>query len=585
MAVMDSTSAKDNHKSALENPKKLESKWERASKEASEAEKDKQKSAEVNLDEEEEEGNQLSVDDRAKESKKRKSEVLEWEKEEATVKICGGEERVTKLKKSKGSGVLTDVPFSSLGLSKSTLMALDDRGFHTMTKIQCDAIPPLLSGKDLLGAARTGSGKTLAFLIPAVELLHKLGSNNRKGTSVIVICPTRELAIQTHLDAVQLLKYQSSQTCGLIMGQASKTAEKKSLMRGVNLVVATPGRLLDHLQNTAGFSYQNLRCLIIDEADRILEPNFEEDMKQILKILPKERQTVLFSATQAQKVEDLAKLSLKDPVHINVDYGRRKVTNEGLTQCYCIVPSAERFLVLFSFLKWMKSKKVMVFFSSKASVDYHLQLLSSTGIDCYYLHGDVPQSQRTQTFLEFSKTKVGIMLCTDVLGRGVDATSVDWIVQYDPPDSTTDYIHRVGRTARGEGSKGNALLFLLPEEMKFVVYLKKAKVPVQEYEFKASKVFKIQPKLELLISKSKVLRQAAETAYQAYLSAYMSHSSKDIFNVHNLVQQDVAKSFGFRSPPKISLNLSLSKSKQNQRKGKNDRSRRGFSISNPYGNR
>uniref|UniRef100_A0A7N0V704 ATP-dependent RNA helicase n=1 Tax=Kalanchoe fedtschenkoi TaxID=63787 RepID=A0A7N0V704_KALFE len=540
-----------------------------------------------------EDGYELS-EDRVKKSRKRKSEAGEGKrngKESEVEDVEAGAEEdeksvsAKKMKKTEGSGVLTDIPFASLGLCEATLKALDDRGFRTMTKIQCDAIPPLLEGKDLLGAARTGSGKTLAFLIPAVEMLHKLGANSRRDTSVIIICPTRELAIQIHMDAVQLLKYHPHQTCGLMMGQASKTAEKKSLLRGLNLLVATPGRLLDHLQNTAGFNYQNLKCLVIDEADRILEPNFEEDMKQILKILPKERQTVLFSATQAQKVEDLAKLSLKNPVHIDVDYGRRKVTNEGLTQCYCIVPSAERFLVLFSFLKWMKAKKVMVFFSSKASVDYHLQLLSSTGIDCYYLHGDVPQSQRTQTFLEFSKTKTGIMLCTDVLGRGIDATSVDWIVQYDPPDSTTDYIHRVGRTARGEGSKGNALLFLLPEEMKFVAYLKKAKVPVREYEYKASKVHRIQPKLELLIAKSKVLIKAAETAYQAYLSAYISHSSKDIFNVHNLVQQDVAKSFGFRSPPKISLNLSVSKSKHNQKRSKGERSRSGFSINNPYGKR
>ncbi|CAI0380788.1 unnamed protein product [Linum tenue] len=334
-------------------------------------------------------------------------------------------------------------------------------------------------GKDVLGAARTGSRKTLAFLIPAVELLYNARFAPRNGTGVVVICPTRELAIQTHKVAEDLLKYHS-QTLGLVIGGAARKEEAERIVKGVNLLVATPGRLLDHLQHTKGFIYKNLKCLTIDEADRILEANFEEDMKQIIKLLPKQtRKTALFSATQTKKVEDLARLLFQTtPVYIDVDDGRHKVTNEGLRQGYTLVQSSERFLVLYSFLRsTLSSKKVMVFFSSCNSVKFHSELLGRCKTKCFDIHGKQKQEKRTSTFFSFCKAEKGILLCTDVAARGLDIPAVDWIVQYDPPDEPKQYIHRVGRTARGEGAKGNALIFLTTEELRFLEYLKAAKVP------------------------------------------------------------------------------------------------------------
>ncbi|KAF5468964.1 hypothetical protein F2P56_013071, partial [Juglans regia] len=197
------------------------------------------------------------------------------------------EEEEKKVSSSRrGSGIMSDESFESLGLSEPTFNAVKDMRFQHMTQIQARAIPPLLLGKDVLGAARTGSGKTLAFLIPAVELLYHIHFTPRNGTGVIVICPTRELAIQTHAVAKDLLKYHS-QTLGLVIGGSARRGEAERIVKGVNLLVATPGRLLDHLQNTKGFIFKNLKCLIIDEADRILEANFEEEMKQIIKLLPK----------------------------------------------------------------------------------------------------------------------------------------------------------------------------------------------------------------------------------------------------------------------------------------------------------
>lgn len=343
-----------------------------------------------------------------------------------------------KLKKNKkysrGTGIMSNVSFSSLGLSEPTLKAIQDMGFENMTQIQSRSIPPLLEGKDVLGAARTGSGKTLAFLVPAVELLYHVHFAPRNGTGIVVICPTRELAIQTHAVARDLLKYHR-QTLGLVIGGAARRGEAERIVKGVNLLVGTPGRLLDHLQNTKGFIYKNLKCLVIDEADRILEANFEDEMRQIIKILPKERQTALFSATQTKKVEDLARLSFQStPVYIDVDDGRTKVTNEGLQQGYCVVPSANRFILLYSFLKRNLSKKVMVFFSSCNSVKFHSELLRYIQVDCFDIHGKQKQQKRTSTFFDFCKAEKGILLCTDVAARGLDIPSVDWIVQYDPPD-------------------------------------------------------------------------------------------------------------------------------------------------------
>ncbi|KAG6792787.1 hypothetical protein POTOM_001946 [Populus tomentosa] len=471
--------------------------------------------------------------------------------------------------------------FDSLGLSEATRKAIQEMGFENLTQIQARAIPPLLVGKDVLGAARTGSGKTLAFLIPAVELLHNVHFAPRNGTGVVVICPTRELAIQTHAVAKDLLKYHS-QTLGLVIGGAARRGEAERLGKGVNVLVATPGRLLDHLQNTKGFIYKNLKCLTIDEADRILEANFEEEMKQIIKLLPKARQTALFSATQTKKVEDLARLSFQTtPVYIDVDDGRTKVTNEGLQQGYCVVPSAKRFILLYSFLKRNLSKKVMVFFSSCNSVKFHADLLRYIQVECFDIHGKQKQQKRTSTFFDFCKAEKGILLCTDVAARGLDIPAVDWIVQFDPPDEPKEYIHRVGRTARGEGAKGNALLFLIPEELQFLRYLKAAKVPVKEYEFDQKKLANVQSQLEKLVANNYYLNKSAKDAYRSYMLAYNSHSMKDIFNVHRLDLQAVAASFCFSCPPKVNLNMesNASKFRKNTHKG----SRNGFNESNPYG--
>lgn len=443
--------------------------------------------------------------------------------------------------------------FASLSdrCSQKTLQAIK---FEHMTEIQEKSIPPLLDGEDLVGAAKTGSGKTLAFLVPVVELMSKLRFGHKMGTGTIIISPTRELAMQIFKVLKELMK-NHSQTYGLLIGGVDKKEEATKLAKGVNIVVATPGRLLDHMKNTEKFSYQNLKCLVIDEADKILDIGFEEDMKQILSLLPEERQTMLFSATITSKTNDLVQQAIKrNPVHVGIEDNQDELaTVSGLEQGYVVVKSESRFLILYTFLRKNRKKKIMVFLSSCDAVKFYYELLNYIELPVMALHGKQKQSVRTRTFSQFCNAQTGTLLCTDIAARGLDIPNVDWIVQYDPPDDPKEYIHRVGRTARGSNKSGNALLIIRPEELGFLKYLKKAKVPLQEYEMSEKKVADIQLQLEKLVAKNYALNTSAKEAYRSYVRSYNSHSLKDIFDVKTLDMVAVAKSFGFEHPPPVDL--------------------------------
>ncbi|XP_069717612.1 ATP-dependent RNA helicase DDX18 isoform X1 [Phaenicophaeus curvirostris] len=518
-----------------------------------------------------------TAEDETKKAKTEEDESVEVEDED---KQDSGEQEVEEKEEEEDddevpslplgvTGAFEDNSFTSLAsiVSENTLKGVKDMGFTHMTEIQHKSIKPLLEGRDILAAAKTGSGKTLAFLIPAVELIYKLKFMPRNGTGVIILSPTRELAMQTYGVLKELMNHHVH-TYGLIMGGSNRSAEAQKLGNGINIIVATPGRLLDHMQNTPGFMYKNLQCLVIDEADRILEVGFEEEMKQIIKLLPKRRQTMLFSATQTRKVEDLAKISLKkEPLYVGVDDNKETATVDGLEQGYVVCPSEKRFLLLFTFLKKNRKKKLMVFFSSCMSVKYHYELLNYIDLPVLAIHGKQKQTKRTTTFFQFCNAESGILLCTDVAARGLDIPEVDWIVQYDPPDDPKEYIHRVGRTARGINGRGHALLILRPEELGFLRYLKQARVPLSEFEFSWSKISDIQSQLEKLIEKNYFLHKSAQEAYKAYIRAYDSHSLKQIYDVNNLDLTKVSLSFGFKVPPYVDLNVNSNHGRRLQKRG------------------
>ena len=362
------------------------------------------------------------------------------------------------------------------------------------------------------------------------------------------------------------------------MGGTNRKAEADRLAKGVTLLVGTPGRLLDHLQNTARFNYSHLLSLVIDEADRILEIGFEEDLRAIIKLLPTKRQTMFFSATQTKNVSDIARVSVRSPVFIGVHEEAKVATATGIEQGYVVCPVENRFLLLFTFLKKNLKKKVIVFFSTCNAVKFYAELLNYIDIPVLDLHGQQKQKKRTSTFFEFCNAEKGVMLCTDVAARGLDIPAVDWIIQFDPPTDPKEYIHRVGRTARGLDAKGRALLFLMPEELKFLKHLKSAKIPLNEFDFPQEKIAKVQGELERLVEKNYHLHRSAREAYRSFVQGYAQHPLKDAFNVQSLDLLGVAKSFGFNAPPKMSLQVSLKARPSIDMKARN-----GFSEDDPYG--
>lgn len=455
-----------------------------------------------------------------------------------------------------------DYSFDSLNINENTRKAIKDMGFEKMTEVQARTIPILLKGRDVLGAAKTGSGKTLAFLIPSIELLLRTEFKARNGTGVMIISPTRELCLQIYGVVTELCRYHAF-THGVIMGGTNRHSEATRLARGITLLVATPGRLLDHMQNTTKFNFDSLLSLIIDEADRILEIGFEEELRSIVKLLPPKRQTMFFSATQTKNVQDIARVSVRTPVFIGVHEESVVSTAAGIDQGYVICPAEQRFLLLFTFLKKHLKKKVIVFLSTCAAVKFYSELLNYIDVPVLDLHGQQKQKKRTATFFEFCNASKGILLCTDVAARGLDIPSVDWIIQFDPPTDPKEYIHRVGRTARGLNAKGRALIFLMPEELNFLKHLKSAKIPLNEFEFPRNKIANVQSQLDNLVSQNFFLHRSAREAYRAFMMSYSQHPLKDSFNVGSLDVICVAQSFGFTNPPKMSLSVSM-KGRENQ---------------------
>eukprot|EP01083_Nonionella_stella_P097323 273538_1 len=474
---------------------------------------------------------------------------------------------------------LDDLPlpsdeWESLDLHKNTLLALYNQGFDKMMQIQQLAIPHLLCGDNLVGSARTGSGKTLAFLVPTIEIILDNEWNYREqGVAALIIAPTRELAMQIRNVAKTLCEYHNLLSIGLLIGGNPRHCDKLHITKGMTICIATPGRLLDHLQRTQEFVCSNVKILVLDEADRILDEGYEKEMKQILSFLPKEgRQTMLFSATQTKKTKDLIRLSFdRKPVFVDdgscIDYSgmlRKKTavpTRECLEQGYIVVDTHRKLLLLFSFIKkHCASKKIMVFFSTVAVTRYFVSLLNYVDIGVHGLFGAMSQSERSKTFNAFIESSNGVLLATNVAARGLDIPNIDWIIQYDPPNDIKNYIHRVGRTNRGVNEQnGKALLFLIPNELRYLHVLNKYNIGVKEYQCPPKKkIANIQSQLEKITSTVYHLHVDAHKAYQAYIREYGLRNS-NIFDVLSLNICDVAKSFGLSAPPKMSIQVRKNK--------------------------
>jgi ATP-dependent RNA helicase DDX18/HAS1 len=446
--------------------------------------------------------------------------------------------------------------FSDLPIDARLSANLASLHLRELFPIQRDAIPPLLAGRDVLAAAKTGSGKTLAFLVPAAQRLLSLDAQPEGGVQVLIVAPSRELALQI-ADVAAALLAGTGVRSGTAIGGTPKKADAELFSRGVSLLVATPGRLVDHILSTPTFTLKFVKIFVMDEADRILEAGFRLQLDEIIANLPADRQTALFSATQTRDVDALAAVSFRQesPLYIGVDDQSESSTAAGLTQAYVVTPPEKRLMLLITFLKKQKGKKVMVFFSTKASVKFHHKLFKDLKIVSLAIHGDQSQEKRTKAFNAFRGQTAGLLLCTDVAARGLDIPAVEWIVQFDPPASEKEYIHRVGRSARA-GAEGRALLFLMANEMPFLRHLEEARVPLKELKFPEDKVMKLDLLIANILNTKRDILALAKEALKAYLMAYESHSLKDSFNVEHLAIEGVAQAFGFDELPHLNIPLS-----------------------------
>ena len=347
--------------------------------------------------------------------------------------------------------------FRELQLNDSLLEGLDAMGFETATPIQEQAIPAILQGKDLIACAQTGTGKTAAFLLPVLDRLHREPVD---GIDTLILVPTRELAIQIdqQLDGFSyFLEDMSSLPIYGGRDGASFDQEKKALSLGANIIVATPGRLIAHL-NMGYVKMETLRHLILDEADRMLDMGFINDIKKIIDYLPKTKQTLMFSATMPTKIRQFAKRTLNEPVQITLAVSKPA---EGIFQAAYEVQDDQKPHLIKSLLAKRKGKKesILIFSKTKASVKNVVGILRSVGLDVGEIHSDFDQADRETTLRSFKNGSLQILVATDILSRGIDASGIKLVINYDVPNDPEDYIHRIGRTARAK-TDGLALTFI-----------------------------------------------------------------------------------------------------------------------------
>ncbi|MFA6989352.1 MAG: DEAD/DEAH box helicase [Candidatus Gastranaerophilaceae bacterium] len=353
---------------------------------------------------------------------------------------------------------MTKLKFEELNLSKEILLAVKDMGFEEASPIQSEAIPLMMNGKDIIGQAQTGTGKTAAFAIPVIEKI----DIKSKDLQALVLCPTRELVIQVAEEFRKLMKYKNNNILVVpVYGGQQIDRQLSSLRKGAQIVIGTPGRMMDHMRR-GSIKMNSVNTVILDEADEMLDMGFRDDMEIILKDTPKERQTVLFSATMAKDILDITSKYQKAPTIINVT--NKTQSAPKIQQVYFEVQERNKPEVLARLIDIHSIKLALVFCNTKAQVDQLVEILKTRGYFADSLHGDMNQNQRDKVMNGFRNGSVEILVATDVAGRGIDVNNVEAVFNYDLPRDDEDYIHRIGRTARA-GKTGRAFTFIVGKQI------------------------------------------------------------------------------------------------------------------------
>ncbi|MGB0525205.1 MAG: DEAD/DEAH box helicase [Flammeovirgaceae bacterium] len=380
--------------------------------------------------------------------------------------------------------------FEELGLSDNLMEGLHTMGFEEATPIQQEAIPCILEGRDLIACAQTGTGKTAAYLLP---ILNKLAGKTSTSIDTLIIAPTRELAIQID-QQVQGFSYFTASTSAPVYGGGDAESfgrEKTALTKGADIIIGTPGKLISHL-NLGYAKLDQLKHLILDEADRMLDMGFFEDIMRIVSFLPKDRQTLLFSATMPPKIRDLAKKTLKDPNEISIAISE---TAEGVVQAAFSLHNDQKIPLIQYLFKDDDIPKAIIFASTKTKVKEIARTLRKKKLKVEEIHSDLDQSARLEALNLFRAEKINILVATDIISRGIDIKDIDLVINYDVPGDGEDYVHRVGRTARA-ASSGEAITFINPRDQskfhKIEELIKKdiRKIPMELFGFEAGPEYK-----------------------------------------------------------------------------------------------
>ena len=388
--------------------------------------------------------------------------------------------------------------FKDLVTAPQLLRAIEENGWTTPTPIQIKAIPGVREGRDLVGIAQTGTGKTGAFLLPVLER-----QMDREGLHTLVLCPTRELVQQVAQDARDLAKH-TELWIGEIVGGVPLRPQARDLQAGFDLIVATPGRLFDHLER-GNVDLSTVDVLILDEADRMLDMGFRPQIEAILDRLPKQRQTLLFSATMPNGVHALAMRILKDPISVETS-PQSTVANKVEQSVYSVRGQMKPKLLL-ELLQQTHWEQVLVFTARKTGADVVAKSLSEAGISVEVLHGDKDMKQRRRALDQFTNGKVQVLVATDVAQRGLDIEGISHVVNYDVPRNPEDYVHRIGRTGRA-GAEGTAVTFMSGGELALVADIERVlgrklpRIALPGYDYGESNTSNEPPKPEARVTRT-----------------------------------------------------------------------------------
>jgi ATP-dependent RNA helicase RhlE len=404
------------------------------------------------------------------------------------------------------------VPFSTLQLHPDLLRGIRELGFARPTPIQTEAIPPALTGHDVLACAQTGSGKTAAFLLP---ILHRLIDRQRRTTRALVLTPTRELAAQIYED-FNALAVHTPLTAAAVYGGVGMGPQEHAFRSGVDLIVATPGRLLDHFRSPYA-KLGGVEYLVLDEADRMLDMGFLPDIRRVLRHIPAKRQTLFFSATMPGPIAALSSEMLKNPVRINLQ--RQAAPAVGITQAVYPVPQDLKPTLLVELLNRGLVKDVLVFTRTKHRANRLADHLLKHGVNATRIHGNRSQPQRTEALAGFKSGKYRVLVATDIAARGIDVEALGHVVNFDVPAVPEDYIHRVGRTGRAELT-GDAFTFVAPEEETDLRAIERAvratlpRVTLPDFDYKSRPQAKLEVPLAQRIAEIRA-RKAQERSRRA----------------------------------------------------------------------